>query len=190
MKTINLKCITPPENHRSFAWLNKYSVFVNFGLTCTFSSKKNATLYQNALNDWLNDCIYRLNEHFITANNYYRRLWLFFDFDNTEERKIVKELSYIENTLNQCFSFQAPGAGFSNIMRNIENCANTLLTVMNYLEKKQRTRNAWEQIKLIQFERNRIRELVTEINSWPAQKYKEMTMPESEKPAPGQTNAG
>jgi len=146
---------------------NKFRMLLHDNVRPSFTSKKAAVLFQNALNNWLSDMAFKINESYILAWVSYRRLWLYYDFDLDEEKRISIQFDIIEKSMNRIYFYQAPGKGATLVYSRMFDCLNTLIAIYDNLEKKQRARNNWEAIKLIEFERARLNAYIEELNRWP-----------------------
>lgn len=168
MKKIKLRIIDPPRKHPWHALHNRYSMFIHRELTLYYSSRKEAEAVQNSLNSWANDIAFILNEIYITAWTMFRRLWFYYDYEFSEQREIFNLINRIEKCFYDLFNnYTSPGNGGSDVFRSFELIIEFLDDIFVMMDKMQRSRNNWEAIKLLQYERDRLRQLKQQMENWP-----------------------
>ena len=146
MKKITLSLIVNPEKNSIRTELNRYRIFLDWGLTNSFTNKKKAAIFQTRYNAWLNDTFYELNFIYSSVLFIYRKSWIF--LNNDMESKLSRAFTIIDNQFNKLHKSEYRGSdGSFYAMQSIEALNNQLIYCINLLLKFRKSKRDWENVK-------------------------------------------
>ena len=167
MKKVKLQVIGIPDKSAIRTKLRTYRLFLDWGLTASFRSKRKAVAFENRLNAWINDQVFILNQHFITCFTAYRGVWLYMDRERTEEKRINKLFDNINIWLNQLV--ELPGKGPDQAFRLLERITGiieALIKIYSILSEVERRRNNWDNIKIYKYHAERLLIMEKELKNY------------------------
>jgi hypothetical protein len=148
MKKIKLHVIGTPDKSSVRQKLHSYNIFLDWGITAGFKSKRKADAFQNRLNDWINNQVFILNDHYIQCFQSYRNIWLYMDREKQTEAKINKHLNNVGLWLDQLMNSDYKGLDQAFfLLERIAGCIEALKLVYELLNESEKRRNSWDTIK-------------------------------------------
>lgn len=166
MRKITGYIVIIPESQSVRKRLNSYSVLLSCRLIYYYSNRKEAEAFQNRLFSWVNDIQIQLNEAYISSFADYRRLWLFYDTDIQDSRKIESLFKGIEKSFELLYyRIPTPATGTLNVVNHLIRITGSLLEVYAIMTEKQKLRNNWEALKTYDFRKNFLRKIEFELKN-------------------------
>lgn len=162
MKKISLNLIIEKDKAAVRTELKRYRMFLNWGLTNSFTNKKKAAIFESRFNAWINETFYELNNIYAKVMYVSRLAWLVVDRET--ENKIARAFPIIDTQFNKLYRADFRGAdGSYYAFNSIEEISRQLIYCINLLITFRRDKKDWEQIKELEMLIRQLNRISTEI---------------------------
>lgn len=162
MKKINLRLIVDRDKTSVRTEQNRYRIFLNWGLTNSFTNKKKAAIFQTRWNAWINETFFEMNTIYASVLFIYRKSWIVIDRDI--ETKLTRAFTGLDSQFNKLYRSDYRGAdGSFYAFQAIEAISTELTSCITMLIKWRRDKKDYEQIKELELLIRQLTRIVTEI---------------------------
>jgi hypothetical protein len=162
MKKISLQTIHDKQPRTVLTHLNRYRIFLAWGVTNLFKNKKKAAIFQAALNAWVNDTFFELNNIYANLLYQYRRSWIFTSLDLDD--RMTSKFRNVETTIHKLFRAEYRGLeGAFYAFESINTLCDDLQACSKELIKYFHDRKDWERIKEINLNVIQLKRILREL---------------------------